>query len=185
MIKFLYINKVSRAVFAVILIFPLAAVFLRLGMTFDGFFFVGMLHAGQAIFDNIDFILAISIASVLSVRAKETAGVSGALTVVICKATFLYINPDLNAGMFLGIASGILASAVHNNIRKIIGEAKGNFYFSEVRMAPIISGGFGFVLGLLIAQIWPAFQTGLTQVMQQFIDNPVWGGFVYGTANRR
>ncbi|HHH51361.1 MAG TPA: PTS sugar transporter, partial [Campylobacterales bacterium] len=120
---FSLLQKVGKALMTPIAVLPIAAILLRLGFGdipyLDGEIANIMKEAGDAIFSNLDLLFAIGIAYGLAKNSDGAAALSAGVGLLISKAVYLQIDPELNMGVFIGIIIGILSGVLYNRFNTI------------------------------------------------------------------
>jgi PTS system N-acetylglucosamine-specific IIC component len=182
---FNFFQKIGKALMTPIAVLPIAAILLRLGF---GDIFTGdianiMKVAGEAVFSNLDMLFAVGIAYGLAKNSDGAAALSGAVGILISKAVYLQIDPELNMGVFIGIIIGILAGALYNRYHDIkLPEFLG--FFSGKRFVPIITALSAIVVGIFAGYFWHYAQSGIDAFSHTIISLDEIGSFIYGTLNR-
>lgn len=89
----------------------------------------------------------------------------------------------IDFGVLGGILVGIIAATLWQRFHRVKLPPYLAF-FGGRRFVPIITAFATMILSVLMAFIYPAFNSGLTGLGQWTASHPVVGGFVYGTVNR-
>jgi PTS system N-acetylglucosamine-specific IIC component len=179
------LQKVGKALMTPIAVLPVAALLLRLGFgdIFDGQVAVMMKSAGEAIFSNLDLLFAIGIAYGLAKDSDGTAGLSGAVGLLIAKAVYLSIDKDLNMGVFIGIIMGMVAGLLYNRFHGVtLPEYLG--FFAGKRLVPILTALVAIIIGALAGYFWHFAQAGIDSFSHLIIGLQEIGTFLYGLLNR-
>ncbi len=182
---FNFLQKIGKALMTPIAVLPVAALLLRLGYgdIFDGQAATIMKIAGESIFSNLDLIFGIGIAYGLAKNNDGTAALSGAVGVLVAKAVYLGIDPNLKMGVFIGIIMGVIAGALYNRFYDIkLPEYLG--FFGGKRFVPIITTISAVIIGVLAGVYWHYAQSGIDIFSHTIVGLGEFGTFVYGTLNR-
>jgi PTS system N-acetylglucosamine-specific IIC component len=184
---FSLLQKVGKALMTPIAVLPIAAILLRLGLG-DIFFITGdianiMKVAGGAVFDNLDLIFAVGIAFGLAKNNDGAAALSAVVGILIAKAVYLAIDPNLKMGVFIGIIVGILAGTLYNRFHTIKPPEFLGF-FGGKRFVPIVTALSSIVVGVLAGYFWHYAQSGIDSFSHAIIGLNEIGTFIYGTLNR-
>ena len=159
--------------------------------------------AGGIIFDNLALLFALGVAIGLS-KGDGVAGIAAFVGYMIMNVTMgkvLGITPDLvnadhpqyatvlgvptlQTGVFGGIIIGILAawsySKFYNiNLPQFLG------FFAGKRFVPIVMSAVAFILGILLAFIWPPIQSAMNAVSIWLMEeNTMIAVFMFGMIKR-
>ena len=150
-----------------IAVLPVAALLLRFGFgdIFDGQSAVVMKAAGDAIFTNLDLLFGIGIAYGLAKNSDGAAALSGAIGVLIAKAVYISIDPDVKMGVFIGIIIGVIAGSLYNRYHDIkLPEFLG--FFSGKRFVPIITAISAIFVGVAAGYFWHYAQEGIFSLVK-------------------
>jgi PTS system N-acetylglucosamine-specific IIC component len=184
---FNFFQKIGKALMTPIAVLPIAAILLRLG--FGDIPFINgdianiMKVSGEAIFSNLDMLFAVGIAYGLAKNSDGAAALAGAVGLLISKAVYLQINPNLNMGVFIGIIIGILAGTLYNRFHTIKPPEFLGF-FGGKRFVPIITALSAILVGVLAGYFWHYAQSGIDAFSHTIISLDEIGSFIYGTLNR-
>ncbi|HHH20236.1 MAG TPA: PTS sugar transporter [Campylobacterales bacterium] len=181
------LQKVGKALMTPIAVLPIAALLLRLGFGdipyLDGTVAHIMKVAGESIFSNLDLLFAIGIAYGLAKNNDGAAALSAGVGILIAKAVYLQIDPELNMGVFIGIIIGVLAGTLYNRFHTIkLPEFLG--FFGGKRFVPIIMALSAIVVGILAGYFWHYVQGAIDAFSHTIISLEEIGSFIYGTLNR-
>jgi PTS system N-acetylglucosamine-specific IIC component len=89
----------------------------------------------------------------------------------------------INYGVLAGIVMGLLSAILWQRFyRTKLPDYLG--FFNGRRLVPILTAVTGLVVGVLMAFLYPAFNSALTWVGESVAENSVVGGGIYGMANR-
>ncbi|HHB95376.1 MAG TPA: PTS sugar transporter [Campylobacterales bacterium] len=184
---FSLLQKVGKALMTPIAVLPIAAILLRLGFGdipyLDGEIANIMKEAGDAIFSNLDLLFAIGIAYGLAKNSDGAAALSAGVGLLISKAVYLQIDPELNMGVFIGIIIGILSGVLYNRFHTIkLPDFLG--FFAGKRFVPIITSILAIFIGILAGYFWHYAQNGIDAFSNSIISLGEVGTFIYGTLNR-
>ena len=89
----------------------------------------------------------------------------------------------INYGVLGGIVSGLVAAYLWQRYHRISLPPYLAF-FGGRRFVPIITAFAMLVVSVLMNLVYPAFDSGITNLGEWVTENSVLGGFVYGTLNR-
>jgi len=181
------LQKIGKALMTPIAVLPVGALLLRLGFGdipyLDGQVAIIMKSAGDAIFSNLDLLFGIGIAYGLAKNNDGSAGLAGAIGVLIAKAVYLGIDKEVNMGVFVGIIMGVIAGLVYNRYHSIkLPEFLG--FFGGKRFVPILTALLAIVVGVLAGYFWHFAQAGIDAFSSLIINLEEVGTFIYGTLNR-
>ncbi|MEV6067944.1 PTS transporter subunit EIIC [Nocardia sp. NPDC052001] len=198
------LQKLGRSLMLPIATLPAAGLLLRLGQDdmlgrWSALKTVAnvLAGAGGALIDNLPLLFAVGIAIGWAKKADGSTalaavvgylalgGVFKAMSPVVldgkldAKGSQLMINFGVLGGIVIGITAAILWTRFH---RTQLPDYLG--FFSGRRMVPILTACAAVVIGVIMAFIYPAFNSGLTWLGNTVADNAVAGGGVFGFANR-
>jgi len=197
------LQRIGRSLMLPIAALPAAGLLLRLGQadllgSIPGFETGAAViaSAGGALFDNLPLLFALGVAIGF---AKKADG-STALAAVVGYLVFsnvgkamsplvmglpaegeeqVLVNYNVLAGVLMGVVSAVLWQKYHR-----IKLPSYLAFFGGRRFVPIITAVVALVLGVLLSFVYPVFSSGLTSFGAFVSSNDIWGGFLYGTANR-
>lgn len=197
------LQRIGRSLMLPIAALPAAGLLLRLGQAdllgaIPGFETGAAViaSAGGALFDNLPLLFALGVAIGF---AKKADG-STALAAVVGYLVFsnvgkamsplvmglpsegeeqVLVNYNVLAGILMGVVSAVLWQKFHR-----IKLPSYLAFFGGRRFVPIITAVVALVLGVLLSFVYPVFSSGLTSFGAFVSSNDIWGGFLYGTANR-
>jgi PTS system N-acetylglucosamine-specific IIC component len=197
------LQRIGRSLMLPIAALPAAGLLLRLGQadllgSIPGFETGAAViaSAGGALFDNLPLLFALGVAIGF---AKKADG-STALAAVVGYLVFsnvgkamsplvlglpaegeeqVLVNYNVLAGVLMGVVSAVLWQKYHR-----IKLPSYLAFFGGRRFVPIITAIVALVLGVLLSFVYPVFSSGLTSFGAFVSSNDIWGGFLYGTANR-
>jgi len=197
------LQRIGRSLMLPIAALPAAGLLLRLGQpdllgAIPGFETGAAViaSAGGALFDNLPLLFAVGVAIGF---AKKADG-STALAAVVGYLVFsnvgkamsplvmglpaegeeqVLVNYNVLAGVLMGVVSAVLWQKYHR-----IKLPSYLAFFGGRRFVPIVTAVVALVLGVLLSFVYPAFSAGLTSFGSFVSSNDIWGGFLYGTANR-
>jgi PTS system N-acetylglucosamine-specific IIC component len=197
------LQRIGRSLMLPIAALPAAGLLLRLGQadllgSIAGFETGAAViaSAGGALFDNLPLLFALGVAIGF---AKKADG-STALAAVVGYLVFsnvgkamsplvlglpaageeqVLVNYNVLAGVLMGVVSAVLWQKFHR-----IKLPSYLAFFGGRRFVPIITAVVALVLGVLLSFVYPVFSSGLTSFGAFVSSNDIWGGFLYGTANR-
>jgi PTS system N-acetylglucosamine-specific IIC component len=197
------VQKFGRSLMLPIASLPAAALLLRLGqddlLGQDG---VGWDHvaavigaAGNALFANLPLLFAVGVAIGMAKKADGSTALAGVVGYLVFKGVGDAMSPFvldpledgtqplINYGVLGGIVTGLVSAYLWQRYHRISLPPYLAF-FGGRRFVPIITSVVMLVIAVLSAFLYPAFNSGLTNLGEWVTDNDVIGGFVYGTLNR-
>ena len=198
------IQKFGRSLMLPIAALPAAALLLRLGqpdlLGADGLGWdrvaavVGA--AGNALFENLPLLFAVGVAIGMAKKADGSTALAAVVGYLVFKGVGDAMSPFvldappkggtqelINYGVLGGIVSGLVAAYLWQRFYRTKLPPYLAF-FGGRRLVPIITAVAMMVISVLVSFLYPAFNSGLTNLGQWVTNNDVLGGFVYGTANR-
>ncbi|MGA9103629.1 PTS transporter subunit EIIC [Aeromicrobium sp.] len=198
------VQKFGRSLMLPIAALPAAALLLRLGQAdllgADGLGWekvaavVGA--AGGALFDSLPLLFAVGVAIGMAKKADGSTALAAVVGYLVFKnvgdamSPFVLDPPAkgqeqalINYGVLGGIVMGITAGLLWQRYYRIKLPDYLAF-FGGRRFVPMITAVAAIVLAVLMGLVYPAFDSGLTNLSDWVAENSVIGGFVYGTANR-
>ncbi len=183
---------------------PAAALLLRLGqpdlLGADG---LGWDHvssvigaAGNALFANLPLLFAVGVAIGMAKKADGSTALAAVVGYLVFKGVGDAMSPYvldppakggtqelINYGVLGGIVMGLVSALLWQRYHRIKLPPYLAF-FGGRRFVPIITAAAAIVISVLSAFLYPAFNSGLTNLGEWVTDNDIIGGFVYGTLNR-
>ncbi len=198
------IQKFGRSLMLPIAALPAAALLLRLGqpdlLGADGLGWdrvaavVGA--AGNALFENLPLLFAVGVAIGMAKKADGSTALAAVVGYLVFKGVGDAMSPFvldappkggtqelINYGVLGGIVSGLVAAYLWQRFYRTKLPPYLAF-FGGRRLVPIITAVAMMVISVLVSFLYPAFNSGLTNLGEWVTRNDVLGGFVYGTANR-
>jgi len=198
------IQKFGRSLMLPIAALPAAALLLRLGqpdlLGADGLGWdkvaavVGA--AGNALFANLPLLFAVGVAIGMAKKADGSTALAAVVGYLVFKGVGDAMSPFvldappkggtqelINYGVLGGIVSGLVAAYLWQRFYRTKLPPYLAF-FGGRRLVPIITAVAMMVISVLVSFLYPAFNSGLTNLGEWVTRNDVVGGFVYGTANR-
>ncbi|WP_330180011.1 PTS transporter subunit EIIC [Nocardia sp. NBC_01503] len=198
------LQKLGRSLMLPIATLPAAGLLLRLGQDdmlgrWSAMETVAnvLAGAGGALIDNLPLLFAVGIAIGWAKKADGSTalaavvgylalgGVFKAMSPVVldgkldAKGSQLMINFGVLGGIVIGITAAMLWTKFH---RTQLPDYLG--FFSGRRLVPILTAVAAVFIGVALAFVYPAFNSGLTWLGNTVSDNAVAGGGVFGFANR-
>jgi PTS system N-acetylglucosamine-specific IIC component len=198
------VQKFGRSLMLPIAALPVAALLLRLGqpdlLGADGAGWddvsaiVGA--AGNALFANLPLLFAVGIAIGMAKKADGSTALAAVVGYLVFKGVGDAMSPMIldapaegaeqeliNYGVLGGIVMGLVSAWLWQRYHRI------NLppylaFFGGRRFVPIITAFAAIVLSVLMNFVYPAFDSGITNLGEWVTENSVLGGFVYGTLNR-
>jgi PTS system N-acetylglucosamine-specific IIC component len=186
---------------------PAAALLLRLGqpdlLGADG---LGWDHvaaivgaAGGAIFANLALLFAVGVAIGMAKKADGSTALAAVVGYLVFKGVGDAMSPYIVEGSTVdearlgtggiqylvlgGIVMGLITAYLWQRYHRISLPPYLAF-FGGRRFVPIITALAAVVVSVLMSFVYPAFNSGLTNLGEWVTNNSVIGGFVYGTLNR-
>jgi len=198
------VQKFGRSLMLPIAALPVAALLLRLGqpdlLGVDGLGWeapaavIGA--AGNALFANLPLLFAVGIAVGMAKKADGSTALAAVVGYLVFKAVGDAMSPHIlglpkegaaqeliNYGVLGGIVMGLLSAWLWQRYHRISLPPYLAF-FGGRRFVPIITSVAAIAVSVLMSFVYPAFNTGITNLGEWVTNNDVIGGFVYGTLNR-
>lgn len=198
------LQKFGRSLMLPIASLPAAALLLRLGqddlLGKNGLGWTAVASvigaAGNALFANLAILFAVGVAIGMARKADGSTALAAVVGYLVFKAVGdamspliglglddkgqqILINYGVLGGILMGLTSGLLWQRFYRtSLPPYLA------FFGGRRFVPMITAMAGIILAVLLAFVYPAFNSGLTAVGNWVASNVVIGGFVYGTLNR-
>ncbi|RZK94877.1 MAG: PTS N-acetylglucosamine transporter subunit IIBC [Rhodococcus sp. (in: high G+C Gram-positive bacteria)] len=198
------LQRLGRSLMLPIAVLPAAGILLRLGQDdllgrFDSMHTAASVisAAGQAVFTWLPLIFAVGIAIGWAKKADGSTALAAVVGYMVINGVFEAMSPVvlegktdpngdqalINYGVLAGIVMGLLSAILWQRFyRTKLPDYLG--FFNGRRLVPILTALTGLVVGVLMAFLYPAFNSALTWVGETVAENSVIGGGVYGMANR-
>ncbi|GAF48965.1 PTS system N-acetylglucosamine-specific IIC component (Glc family) [Rhodococcus wratislaviensis] len=198
------LQRLGRSLMLPIAVLPAAGILLRLGQDdllgrFDSMHTAASVisAAGQAVFTWLPLIFAVGIAIGWAKKADGSTALAAVVGYMVINGVFEAMSPVvlegktdpngdqalINYGVLAGIVMGLLSAILWQRFyRTKLPDYLG--FFNGRRLVPILTALTGLVVGVLMAFLYPAFNSALTWVGETVAENSVVGGGVYGMANR-
>ncbi|KAF0958384.1 PTS transporter subunit EIIC [Rhodococcus sp. T7] len=198
------LQRLGRSLMLPIAVLPAAGILLRLGQDdllgrFDSMHTAASVisAAGQAVFTWLPLIFAVGIAIGWAKKADGSTALAAVVGYMVINGVFEAMSPVvlegktdpngdqalINYGVLAGIVMGLLSAILWQRFyRTKLPDYLG--FFNGRRLVPILTAVTGLVVGVLMAFLYPAFNSALTWVGETIAENSVIGGGVYGMANR-
>lgn len=198
------LQRLGRSLMLPIAVLPAAGILLRLGQDdllgrFDSMHTAASVisAAGQAVFTWLPLIFAVGIAIGWAKKADGSTALAAVVGYMVINGVFEAMSPVvlegktdpngdqalINYGVLAGIVMGLLSAILWQRFyRTKLPDYLG--FFNGRRLVPILTAVTGLVVGVLMAFLYPAFNSALTWVGESVAENSVVGGGVYGMANR-
>ncbi|QYF72777.1 PTS transporter subunit EIIC [Cryobacterium sp. PAMC25264] len=197
------LQRIGRSLMLPIAALPAAGLLLRLGQpdllgAIPGFETGAAViaSAGGALFDNLPLLFALGVAIGFAKKADGSTALAAVVGYLVFSnvgkamspavmglpaegADQVLVNYNVLGGVLMGVVSAVLWQKYHR-----IKLPSYLAFFGGRRFVPIITAVVALVLGVLLSFIYPAFSSGLTGFGEFVSSNDIWGGFLYGTANR-
>lgn len=162
-----------------------------------------MSKTGSVVFDNLALLFAMGVAIGMAKKEKEVAALSGAVAYLIMNTAISVLIdanggveamgantttemlgiPTLQMGVFGGIIVGLGVAALHNRFYKIRLPQVLSF-FGGTRFVPIICSVVYLLVGVVMFYIWPAVQSGISQLGNLVLNSGYAGTWIYGIIER-
>ena len=197
------LQRIGRSLMLPIAALPAAGLLLRLGQpdllgAIPGFETGAAViaSAGGALFDNLPLLFAVGVAIGFAKKADGSTALAAVVGYLVFSnvgkamsplvmglpdegAEQVLVNYNVLAGVLMGVVSAVLWQKYHR-----IKLPSYLAFFGGRRFVPIITAVAALILGVLLSFVYPAFSGGLTSFGAFVSSNDIWGGFLYGTANR-
>lgn len=196
-------QRFGRSLMLPIAALPAAALLLRLGQDdllgrFEGLTTVAQVigAAGGALFENLPLLFAVGISFGFAKKGDGSTALAAVVGFLVLTNVFKVMaplvlgaapaggkDPVINYGVLAGIVMGLTTAWLWQKFhRTTLPDWLG--FFAGRRLVPILTSFAAIVIGVVLALIYPFFNTGLTAVGNAVADNTVVGSGVYGTLNR-
>ncbi len=198
------VQRLGRSLMLPIAVLPAAGILLRLGQD-DLLGRFSSMHsaaavisaAGQAVFTWLPLIFAVGIAIGWAKKADGSTALAAVVGYMVIDGVFKAMSPIvlegktdpngdqslINYGVLAGIVMGLLSAILWQRFyRTKLPDYLG--FFNGRRLVPILTAITGLVVGVLMAFVYPLFNSGLNWVGEAVASNTVVGGGIYGAANR-
>jgi len=152
--------------------------------------------SGNALFANLPLLFAIGIAIGMAKKADGSTALAAVVGYLVFKAVGDAMSPFvldaagegetqelINFGVLGGIVMGLVSAFLWQRYHRIKLPPYLAF-FGGRRFVPIITAFAAIVISVLMSFLYPAFDTGITNLGEWVTENDIIGGFVYGTLNR-
>jgi PTS system N-acetylglucosamine-specific IIC component len=197
------LQRIGRSLMLPIAALPAAGLLLRLGQadllgSIPGFETGAAViaSAGGALFDNLPLLFALGVAIGFAKKADGSTALAAVVGYLVFSSVGkamsplvmglpaegeeqVLVNYNVLAGVLMGVVSAVLWQKYHR-----IKLPSYLAFFGGRRFVPIITAVVALVLGVLLSFVYPVFSSGLTNFGAFVSSNDIWGGFLYGTANR-
>ncbi|MEJ7635272.1 PTS transporter subunit EIIC [Aeromicrobium sp.] len=198
------VQKFGRSLMLPIASLPVAALLLRLGqpdlLGADGLGWDRVAAvlgaAGGAIFDNLALLFALGVAIGMAKKSDGSTALAAIVGYLVFNGVYQAVVPMVMTidadnesavakgyGVLGGIVIGLTAAFLWQRYYRIKLPDYLAF-FGGRRFVPMITAFAAIIIAVLMTLVYPAFNSGLTNVSDWIADNDVIGGFVYGTLNR-
>ena len=192
------VQKFGTSLMLPIAALPVAALLLRLGqpdlLGADGLGWdtvaavIGA--AGNALFQNLALLFAVGIAIGMAKKSDGSTALAAVVGYLVFKGVGDAMSPMvlegeelINYGVLGGIVMGLVSAYLWQKYHRISLPPYLAF-FGGRRFVPIITAFAAIVISVGMSFLYPAFNSGLTNIGEWVTNNDVLGGFVYGTLNR-
>lgn len=196
-------QRFGRSLMLPIAALPAAALLLRLGQDdllgrFEGLTTVAQVigAAGGALFENLPLLFAVGISFGFAKKGDGSTALAAVVGFLVLINVFKVMaplvlgaapdggeDPVINYGVLAGIVMGLTTAWLWQKFhRTTLPDWLG--FFAGRRLVPILTSFAAIVIGVVMALIYPFFNTGLTAVGNAVADNTVVGSGIYGTLNR-
>jgi N-acetylglucosamine PTS system EIICBA or EIICB component len=198
------LQRLGRSLMLPIAALPAAGLLLRLGQddllgAVPGLEQVAKVigAAGGALFDNLPIIFAVGIAIGWARRADGSTALAALVGYLVLDGVFKVMSPvvldgvvdskgeqaTINYGVLGGIVIGLLAAVLWQRFYRTKLPTYLAF-FGGRRCVPIITAVVAMLVAVVMALLYPLFNSGLTALGQGVAANAVLGGGIFGVANR-
>jgi N-acetylglucosamine PTS system EIICBA or EIICB component len=196
-------QRFGRSLMLPIVALPAAALLLRLGQDdllgrFESLTTVAQVigAAGGALFENLPLLFAVGISFGFAKKGDGSTALAAVVGYLVLTNVFKVMaplvlgpapeggeDPVINYGVLAGIVMGLTTAWLWQKFhRTTLPDWLG--FFAGRRLVPILTSFAAIVIGVVMALLYPFFNTGLTAVGNAVADNTVVGGGIYGTLNR-
>ncbi|YCH15201.1 PTS transporter subunit EIIC [Arthrobacter sp. D1-17] len=196
-------QRFGRSLMLPIAALPAAALLLRLGQDdllgrFESLATVAQVigAAGGALFENLPLLFAVGISFGFAKKGDGSTALAAVVGYLVLINVFKVMaplvlgpapeggeDPVINYGVLAGIVMGLTTAWLWQKFhRTTLPDWLG--FFAGRRLVPILTSFAAIVIGVVMALLYPFFNTGLTAVGNAVADNTVVGGGIYGTLNR-
>jgi PTS system N-acetylglucosamine-specific IIC component len=174
------LQRLSAALMVPIVILPIAALFLALGMQLQ---IVPVIAAGSAIMlEYLPLLFAVGV-SIGFTRYDGMAGFAGVVGYIVMTGALTAVNVELDMGVLGGIVSGAVTAWLYFRYHDIrLPEYLG--LFSGKRFVPMVSAVANLVLGTLLGYVWLPVQQAIFAFGTWIMGSGAVGLFFYGATNR-
>ena len=197
------LQRFGRSLMLPIAALPAAALLLRLGQDdllgrFESLTTVAQVigAAGGALFENLPLLFAVGISFGFAKKGDGSTALAAVVGFLVLTNVFKVMaplvlgpapeggeDPVINYGVLAGIVMGLTTAWLWQKFhRTTLPDWLG--FFAGRRLVPILTSFAAIVIGVVMALIYPFFNTGLTAVGNTVADNTVVGSGIYGTLNR-
>jgi PTS system N-acetylglucosamine-specific IIC component len=196
-------QRFGRSLMLPIAALPAAALLLRLGQDdllgrFESLSTVAQVigAAGGALFENLPLLFAVGISFGFAKKGDGSTALAAVVGYLVLINVFKVMaplvlgaapeggeDPVINYGVLAGIVMGLTTAWLWQKFhRTTLPDWLG--FFAGRRLVPILTSFAAIVIGVVMALVYPFFNTGLTAVGNTVADNTVVGSGIYGTLNR-
>ncbi len=153
--------------------------------------------AGGALFSNLPLIFAVGIAIGWAKKADGSTALAAVVGYLVLEGVFEAMSPvvlegettpagepaTINFGVLGGIVTGLIAAMLWQRYYRLkLPDYLG--FFGGRRSVPIITAVVMMVVGVLMALLYPLFQSALSALGEAVNANTVIGGGIFGVVNR-
>jgi PTS system N-acetylglucosamine-specific IIC component len=198
------LQRLGRSLMLPIAALPAAGLLLRLGQddllgAVPGLENVASVigAAGGALFSHLPLIFAVGIAIGWAKRADGSTALAAVVGYLVLEGVFTAMSPlvlagvtdrngdqaEINFGVLGGIVIGLLAAVLWQRYYRTKLPTYLAF-FGGRRCVPIVTAVAAMVVGVVMALIYPLFNSALTALGNLVAANTVAGGGIFGVANR-
>ncbi|WP_313808535.1 N-acetylglucosamine-specific PTS transporter subunit IIBC [Sphingobium sp.] len=201
------LQPIGRALMLPIAVLPVAGLLLRLGQP-DLLGIPLLAAAGDALFSSLGLLFAIGVATGISRDGNGAAGLAGVVCYLVAMhggRVLLDVPPDVTAGLAdavaqtvaeawkikafarldvpIGIGAGLIGGLLYNRYATIEVPAYLSF-FGGRRFVPIVAGGAGVLMALIVGVSYSALDAGLSLASKGLVASGSFGLFGFGLLNR-
>lgn len=174
------ILKLEKSYLIIILVLPIASVFLSLGNNLD----IGWLKTiGDSIFDNLPVLFALSIAHGFSKDQNGYAVISALIGYLAFDYVIDNLYGNVKMGIFGGIVVGFTSALIYN---KLVNHSFAGFFemLSKRRVIPIVSFLVHPFLGIAFGALWIELYKIIEKIAISISSMGNFGLFLFGFLNR-
>jgi PTS system N-acetylglucosamine-specific IIC component len=178
--KFNWIKKIEKAYLFIVILLPLAAVFMRLGTTTE---YSYLSSYGQTIYEHLPLLYAMMIAYGFSKDHSSIVVFASALGYILFETGYQSVSESNDLYILGGIVTGLTCALLYNRFRNY--DFSGGFeILNQNRHIPLFSSIMLFIMGRVVGYVWPIINLLFTALGHWITQSGTIGTFVYGVMNR-